>query len=688
MSCSIGLDPPAPVVANQKLFFDRFGNDPVAQEMIGKCFSTYRDDVVQVDHHVLNDIDRVVERKKIGTSIAREWQRVILGNTPLNATHRMIPNPELLATAMVAQAAFDKELLILTKLDAYLRLYFGKVQPEIRLLRRANAPNEDECFWGAPEKFNEEDRQFLEGLKEKSAYFGRSFTEQVGQSIRMRKEMLSELKDKILGIYQLSNQEKEWVDPKSARVQELLEATKRLNESSLLESEEFHPSINDHYVFCYRHPILAQSKAKFFILKKSGKLSEDEWQKRIADVWQNLDKELFIRDFKQNQCITSNDPDSSVQICYEDVQNALDSHIDRDLEMKTRRKQLGRGGYERVPVDEGGFVKKVKKMWRGNDWTPNLESTVGADCHEAIALNRHMMLLMLQGEIDRLPQRICQNLGEYFDALISSDAANLKGGYMAYPPFLEALKWQKMMHESQRKYYEAGAITPYLRKGAASNYVWKEERGDGGQSWRDIARVPILIQDIFVNYMKWSQNLSDFLTEIEKHSKVKEEFGEDLLDQLGSFKQSLDEFIQKAPGKEIAEVIGKPVDWTEWRKSKTPEEIDQILQETLVGIQKGLKSFTPSLSQISVPFSSKKTQDAMEKSMEKNINLLNLYRKAIPPIWQNKAKFQALIQGELMKGTEMSPLWLEMAKTMEIADQELIRNEFIRSSLVKQYLLK
>ena len=218
-----------------------------------------------------------------------------------------------------------------------------------------------------------------------------------------------------------------------------------------------------------------------------------------------------------------------------------------------------------------------------------------------------------------------------------------------------------------------------------------------------------LTQNVFEIYGAWSQNLDQFLRELDLpiNRKVKEAFGDQFLADLRAFLPVLQAFVNNAPHPDIRQVIadrrvitdaaaGRPVTqaetdqlaniWTVWKLGKTPEEIDRILTETSDAIDRGLAALGPNLVRVSVPLSSAKVHveigDAIRGS---NPQLMALYDKAIPPILQNKARL-SLARDEVMRGTELSPLWLRAAEMFSNGESRLLENEFERSRLAKLYI--
>jgi hypothetical protein len=210
---------------------------------------------------------------------------------------------------------------------------------------------------------------------------------------------------------------------------------------------------------------------------------------------------------------------------------------------------------------------------------------------------------------------------------------------------------------------------------------------------------------VYESYAEWGRNLSQFIVEVVKpeNRKLLQAIGPETFENLRVLADSLQRFEAEAPPVEMqrlldgrreifdrvngqltpAEVNERDEVWKAWRENKTPQEMDQILKKASDSLAGWIKQFTPSMVKISVVCSPPPAQVKMEKLMEGNNRLLNLYRKSIPPSWQYKAKIQDLIREDLMRGTELSPLWLELAQTLSIASSELAKNEFIRSSLAK-----
>jgi hypothetical protein len=220
-----------------------------------------------------------------------------------------------------------------------------------------------------------------------------------------------------------------------------------------------------------------------------------------------------------------------------------------------------------------------------------------------------------------------------------------------------------------------------------------------------------LSQNVFEIYGAWSRNLTQFLQELDlpNNQNVKAAFGPQLVADLRAFLPVLQAFINNSPPAEIRPILadrqaivdaaaaaGRPLTqaekdqmtnlWTVWKQRKTSEEIDQLLSDTSEAVDQGLATLGATLVNISAPFSCPALHgeigDAMNKS---NPGLVALYSKAIPPIWQNKARL-GLAREEVMRGTELSPVWMKAAEMFANGESRLLENEFERSRLAKVYI--
>src|SRR5579872_1385590 len=123
---------PSRTQSNAAKLQQRFGNNPAVNAIYNEYFSRYSKDLLPLDDEILNQIDRIAQRKAVGLEIGKQWKRIILGEQglALDSTHREIPYEMLLRTALTAQFTFEKELTKLKKLDSLQMLRHGKVSSE------------------------------------------------------------------------------------------------------------------------------------------------------------------------------------------------------------------------------------------------------------------------------------------------------------------------------------------------------------------------------------------------------------------------------------------------------------------------------------------------------------------------------------------------------------------------------
>lgn len=694
--------------------------------LLQNYYSSYVSNLLKVDEGTLGEMERVVRRSEEGLKIASIWEKVLFGAEPsLDATHRLIGNEALLTTALTAQLIFDQDLLRLKKIDRYQKLYYGKLLPELRLLEKVAAY--EQSYWPFKLRLNDAEKPLIEQLKSKAQETQTPFIQVLQRGISIRKQLERELCQRI---GQLKNEKEPtaWLSPDSEMLKTLIKESETEKQSPVKEDPSLHSSLKDHFVLA-RDDVLTE-RGQFIIAERPAGIPDAAWEKCISvegtkKLFQwlkemnafNSPNHRFIFSFKENE-----NCEWKVEVSIENAQEALGLHENRDLNIKTRR-ELTEEGYRRFnKAEEGSTLKDLARKLLQGDWSKRRAATAGADDHEAIWVNRKMVCTLLSGKVAQLRQNVVQNLGEYFDALPSNDAAKLKGSYLKDPRFKQAQNIHAFIHGFLKdEYFPQTALIPCLEKGTETDYSWKKDK----------VRLFLLVQDLFESYANWSKNLSEFYAEIQnpKNSKAAEEIGEETLNLIPPFIQSLNQFLSRAPSRAIQELLAqrraiveeseqliqqrdaairaknqeeydridrliKQNDQTkmrrldeagkQWQQGKTLDQLDQILRDSLTPLKDALKGWTPHLIQINVPFSSKQRQQEIEKAMSQELKAL--YQKAIPPIWQNKVKLQLLIEGELMKGTELSPLWLQQADLMEVAHQELMKNEFTRSSLAKKML--
>ncbi len=700
---------PSGTQSNAAILEQRFGNNPAAEAVYNEYFSSYSKNLLPLDDATLNQIEHIVQRKAAGLEISAQWKRITLGDGgwALDSTHREIPNEPLLCKALTAQFIFEKELAQLKRLDAYQALCHSKITPELNLLKREQSGRSWFCL--KKPRYTQSEQDLISGIREKADHYGRPLKEQLGHSIQMREALLQDVTAKIAAIRadRFSPAEAVWLDPQSIEMQTLLEDSKRLDPEEVYEPYDLHPSIKDHCVIAIGDPI-KDIDAQFMIVKRPEEMPKEAWLQFIAqENTLELSEALKGVEITLNKAFVVHFPHQGkiypVEICLEKVSDALLLHENRDLYTKTRRKVKESGVFERTNSPEKTDpVSMAKRAWRlitNDDWSEHREATAGVDSHEAILVSRKLLGKILSGNFGQMSQSVAQNLGEYFNALPVADVAGLPGSYMQDHRFLQAERLHGLIYQREKELFQAGKITSFLESGVRTQFDWGKHN----------LRFDHLTQNVFEIYGAWSQNLEQFLRELDLpiNLKVKEAFGDQLVGDLRAFLPVLQAFVNNAPHLDIRPVIaarkvitdaaiGRPLTqaekdqlaniWTVWKQGKTPEEIDRVLTETSDAIDRGLAALGPNLVRVSVPFSSPRVHveigDAINKT---NPQLMALYGKAIPPIWQNKARL-SLARDEVMRGTELSPLWLKAAEMFSNGESRLLENEFERSRLAKLYI--
>lgn len=698
---------PSVAQTNAAKLQQRFGANPAVEAVYNEYFSSYSKNLLPLDEATLNQIDHIVQRKAAGLEIGRQWQRIILGTEgiALDSTHREIPNEMLLHTALNAQFTFEKELANLKKLDAYQTLRESKIIPELNLLKKEKG-RWSWCCLSRP-RYTEPQKALINGIREKADHYGRTLKEQLGHSIQMREALLLEVNQKIAAIQteRFPPAEEVWLDPQSDAMKALLAASRNELTDEVFDSSFLHESLRDHCVIALGDPI-KDLDSEFMIVKRPQEMPKEVWLKFISARNTYNFKELLETPALNEAVVIQFDFQGKtypVEVCFEKVSDTLHLHENRDFYVKTRRKVTAPGKFERTNAPEKADVEyAIKNLWRrlwNGNWSEHREATAGPDTHEAITINRNVMLKILKGNLGEISQSVAQNLGEYFNALPVCDVAGLPGSYMEDQRFLQAERLQGLIYEREKGLFQAGKLTSFLESGVRTQFDWSKHN----------LRFDHLTQNVFEIYGAWSQNLDQFLRELDLpiNRKVKEAFGTELVEGLRAFLPDLQAFVNNAPHLSIRPVIaarkvitdaaiGRPMTqaekdqlanlWTVWKQGKTPEQIDRILTETSDAIDRGLAALGPNLVRVSVPFSSPKVHAEIGEAIaSSNPRLVPLYDKAIPPIWQNKARL-GLARDEVMKGTELSPLWLRAAEMFSNGESRLLENEFERSRLAKLYI--
>jgi len=687
-------------LTNEEKLRNRFGDNPSINDVYHEYFSAYSKNLFPLDEATLNQIEQIARRKEIGLQIGDEWHRIILGEEglALNTTHRPIPNVWLLQKALLAQSVFDRELTKLKKLDCYRVLRETKVVPEIQMLKNAVIPWTH--FWKWSERVAAEKQELIGELSKKAQHYGKSLKVQVQDSIQQREGLLREMDARIEAVQaeRFSPVEAVFLDPDSEQIRRLHQDSQIQDSSEVYHSPFLHPTLADHYVVPLGDPILDKD-AEFILVKRPKDIPDEVWQKFIStENTFSLGQYVLAREFPFNEthqyAYKTDKKTYSIEVCREKVSEVLSLHENRDFWVKTRRKVTAPGKFERTNAPEKmgavSFCKNIYRKMFSSDWSEHRAATAGPDCHEAMTVSRNAIVKILTGRIRQIPQSVAQNLGEYFNALQVSDVALIKGSYMEDPSFVQEMKLQGMIYQQQMQLYKDEMILPYLESGVKGNFDWAKHG----------PRFDQLTQNVFEVYGDWSRNLNQFLTELNLpiNSKIKDAFGPALVSDLQLFLIDLQAFLREAPHPLIRPVIaaraalapqdmkGRDQVWTNWKNGKTPEQIDQILSETCALVDNGLKGLGSRLLNVSIPFSSPHMQGEIFDAMnESNPALVPLYGKAIPPIWQNKARL-GLARKELMEGTELSPLWLKEADMFSNGDARLLENEFLRSQQAKRYI--
>ncbi|PIS02180.1 MAG: hypothetical protein COT85_06505 [Chlamydiae bacterium CG10_big_fil_rev_8_21_14_0_10_42_34] len=684
--------------------------NPSVERVLDTYFSAYAKELIPMDDGTRSKIEWIAERLDQAEKTACDWDKQLLADgSRLADSQQMLLNEHLLINALTTQFAFDRELLKLKKIDLYQNLAQGKVEQELNELRQV--------LLEGPTK----DTKLIAEIRKKAEAYKVLFKDQVKISIQMREDLKREIEDRIEEIeLQLANGK-----------DKVIEAQPEIqNHFAVL-----HPTIGKHYVFSLGDPIFERD-AKFVIIKRPDEVTDEVWRQALNALPNQIDKNVLNSKapnevFYFQYCFDNQK--KPIEVCYENAQDVLRLHENRDLYMKTRRVVVDETHYRRetLPV-KSGVIPKVKDMVRKTlhaDWSKDRQATAGVDGREATVASRYLISHILHGKGSQIPQNEVQNLGEYFDAVIESDTAKLRGSYQQDRSFIQAMSIQKKIREDLRvNQLSAKMILPYLEQGTETVYSWAKES----------ARAIQLTESLFESYTNWALNLRSFLKKVKKNEGLKNAIGEKTISELKSFYETLASFVNEAPPKAMNALLDERSErrgqyeldkqgliskrdriagnyknqpdvlkeklaklsmreaelnqkytsdldaiWLQWKEGKTAKKIDKILNRTITAIQGQWKGFTQALTLISVPFSSAAKQAEIVNSIGGNTELLSLYQKAIPPIWQNKVKLQMMIQSELMRGTELSPLWLKFVDMGELADQELIKNEFIRSRLAK-----
>ncbi|MBX7066349.1 MAG: hypothetical protein K1X28_03880 [Parachlamydiales bacterium] len=652
------------------MFQNRFHGDRQAERVYQEFFSSYESGLVRLDSSVLNQIEKILEYKEKSKCIADEWGKVLFGNDGLSleSAHLQLPFQKLLESAMDAQFVFEEQQLRMKEVDQLLKLRHGRVAREIDLLQRAQGFRY--YFLSA------DDRQYVDKIEERA------------KAVQQKKALLDALDERIAKA--------------RARVFNMPDLSKVFSDSRMapwvprvIEPDTLHPSLKDHCVMIKGNPILSDS-AVFFILKRPAKMSTECWKSFISSenagrVFQVLQKAKLDK-VKPNQEFFPfiEEKYKDVAVCYEPVNHALQLHMERDVCVKTRRRVIGEGQFERTnrPEKDRIFADKWRDIW-DQGWSENRIATAGPDCYEAIAVQRAMMKMILDGKMADLKSKTIQNLGEYFDDMPHSDVADLPGSYMQNPNFRQAFGLHQWIQDRARKICEKREALAGMDIAIETDYRLRDEQG----------RLNMLSQDLFESYENWRRKLDQFLIELENpaNQELKTLLGPALIKNLRTFLGVLTEFVQNGPHPEIRGVLrdrrailDAPLQpnrqalldavWTNWKQGKTKEEIEEILLATIKQVQRSIDLFNQGQIVISAPLTSPSFQGEIGKVMKPA--LAPIYQAAIPPFWQNKTKIE-IVMKEILKGTDTSVLWLDAADTLGMAKSSVMKNELLRSRQAK-----
>jgi hypothetical protein len=167
------LDRPSTV---KEILQKEFGNDSLVGEVIDKYFTCYVDGLLHLDDKAKQLVGQVIERKRLGMGIAREWQKIILGAD-------MIPHEGLVREALKAQYAFEKALVNL-KLRDVCRFLCKRIESELKM-------------WNETANGIKPAKKHFDILKVKADHFHKSFKEQRSLIDFQRRELLELLQDKM-----------------------------------------------------------------------------------------------------------------------------------------------------------------------------------------------------------------------------------------------------------------------------------------------------------------------------------------------------------------------------------------------------------------------------------------------------------------------------------------------------------
>jgi len=569
----------------------------------------------------------------------------------------------------------------------------------------------------------------------------------------------------------------------------LIDAMTQYMEQPPFKSEvDIHPPLRDYHVLPLGEPLLKDNKGNpqgKWIVVRLSKVGDPAMRAQLATppasaaLLQFLKAEKPLDRKMPNESIWLKyeggvfalDPEGDIEVCFEDSLDIFQTHDSRDLLQRSRREETAPGFYKRRNKEEIARFKWLKDKKREilhAGWSDDRIATAGPDRLEAMLTARSMARIILSGRLEEFQQADFQSIGEYFDALMSSEVAVLPGSYASGsdPLFLEAWDVLGSMRPELESHYRSRKMLPYLEAGVQEDYKWKKDK----------TRI-MQFTELYESYVAWYGKIREFITEMEKpeNQKLAEEHSW-IVPALKAILPGLETFIGTLPEelhvvirkkKEIMDhdsevqeewtrrrdLVGTPfaseiekakavVDkmearfdpkdpvpakleearknletarakydaamapleqekkdndlkrqaeidgvWQQWRQGKTPEQIDMQIYGTLSQMAGALRILMPSLVMLSIPVSSKKLTDSLTEDLtKKDPALCALYNETAPKAFQNKVKIHDVVLGDVMAGTEPSPLWLQAARTMEIGDDLTAFSEFMRSRQVQERL--
>lgn len=666
--------------SNTEMFYNRFGINPEAARVYKEYFSSYQAGLVPLEPSILDQVANLLRNQRISTQIAGNWGKIFFGN--LENTRQKLPCEPLLQSALNAQFIFEDEKLRLREIDLIQNLRHGRLAKEIDVLSRAKGLG---YYFLSKEEYS-----YVAEIEKRAKAREVKFSRMADMCIREKRALQQDLDRRVAAIRD------RWLDkPDWARI--AYESQLAPHQPRVAENEDLHSSLADHCVIARGNPI-SEGEAIFFILKRPEEMPQEIWR-RFVSKDNAFNVAQVLRTFKLNGIDPnqefypfSDKPFQKIAVCYEPVANTVNLHMDRDIYVKTRRRVVEKGKFERTNrPDEPKWFQDAYRNYFRDGWSENRAATAGADCYEAVSLNRMMMQMILDGKMSDIKDKVVQNLGEYFDALAGSDVARLKGSYGQNANFLQAFRMQQFLQDKARAICEHRAAISGFEQAVETGYQFKDEEG----------RLNLLTQDLFESYETWRLALHQFLVSLDtvENREVRDALGPALVQNLRTFDGVLTQFLAEAPHPEIRPILAArrailnnhPLPtpqrqqlldalWANWKQGKTKEEIDQILAASIEQVQRSLRDFNQGWIVISAPLSSPSFQAEVFRVMKPA--LVPIYNAALPPFFQNKARVEIFMK-EILKGSDSSALWLSAADTLGMARSSLIKNELLRSRLLK-----